>query len=222
MVREARAKSAADKACGRAPPRPPAEIRQGVDDGDADAMQAAGGLVGLGVELSAGVQRRHDDFERRLVLELRMRIDRDAAAVVGDGEVSRRRPARHLDEGGVAGHRLVHRIVDDLGEQVMQRVLVGAADIHAGTHGAPAPAPPAPRWRRRYSRPRPACPWRAPASARPWAPVSPPATCARRRRRKGRCWPWPDSRSPHRIDLRSYATIGGRNGTERKRPSRPD
>ena len=37
-----------------------------------------------------------------------------------------------LDEGGVAGQRLVHRIVDHLGEQVMQRLLVGAADIHAG------------------------------------------------------------------------------------------
>ena len=36
-----------------------------------------------------------------------------------------------LDEVGVAGERLVHGIVDHLGEQVMQRLLVGAADIHA-------------------------------------------------------------------------------------------
>ena len=36
-----------------------------------------------------------------------------------------------LDEGGVAGDRLVHRIVDHLGEEMMQRLLVGAADIHA-------------------------------------------------------------------------------------------
>ena len=36
-----------------------------------------------------------------------------------------------LDEGGVAGQRLVHRVVDDFGEQVMQRLFVGAADIHA-------------------------------------------------------------------------------------------
>ena len=33
---------------------------------------------------------------------------------------------------GVAGHRLVHGIVDHLGEEVVQRLLVGAADIHAG------------------------------------------------------------------------------------------
>ena len=60
-----------------------------------------------------------------------MRIDRDAAAVVGDGEEA---VGLHLDldQGRVAGQRLVHGIVDHLGEQVMQRLLVGAADIHAG------------------------------------------------------------------------------------------
>ena len=42
--------------------------------------------------------------------------------------------AVHLDFDpvGVAGERLVHGVVDHLGEQVMQRLLVGAADIHAG------------------------------------------------------------------------------------------
>ncbi len=35
------------------------------------------------------------------------------------------------DEGRVSGQRLVHRVVDDFGEQMMQRLLVGAADIHA-------------------------------------------------------------------------------------------
>ncbi len=60
-----------------------------------------------------------------------MRIDRDAAAVVGD---SHKTVGFHLDLDpvGVAGERLVHGVVDDFGEQVMQRFLVGAADIHAG------------------------------------------------------------------------------------------
>ena len=60
-----------------------------------------------------------------------MRIDRDAAAVVGDGQ----EPVGaelDSDEGRVPGQRLVHRVVDDFGEEVMQRLLVGAADIHAG------------------------------------------------------------------------------------------
>ena len=39
-----------------------------------------------------------------------------------------------LDEVGVTGDRFVHRVVDDFGEEVMQRLLVGAADIHAGAH----------------------------------------------------------------------------------------
>src|SRR5581483_7706666 len=53
---------------------------------DADAVQAARGLVDLGVELAAGMQRAHDHFERRLVLELGMRIDGDAAAVIVDAD----------------------------------------------------------------------------------------------------------------------------------------
>jgi hypothetical protein len=60
-----------------------------------------------------------------------MRIDRNAAAIVGDGQESVGAQF-DLDEGGVAGQRLVHRVVDDFGEQMMQRLLVGAADIHAG------------------------------------------------------------------------------------------
>ena len=94
-------------------------------------MQAAGGFVNFGIEFAAGVQCAHDHFERRLVLEFRMRIDRHAAAVVGDGDKA---VGLHLDLDpvGMAGQRLVHGIVDHLGEQVVQRLLVGAADIHAG------------------------------------------------------------------------------------------
>ncbi len=106
-------------------------VGQRVGDRDADAVQAARGVVHLGVELAAGVQRAHDHFERRLVLEFRMRIDRDAAAVVGDGDETVG-VELDVDEGGVAGQRLVHRVVDHFGEQVVQRLLVGAADVHAG------------------------------------------------------------------------------------------
>ena len=37
-----------------------------------------------------------------------------------------------LDEGRMAGQRLIHGVVDHFGEQMVQRLLVGAADIHAG------------------------------------------------------------------------------------------
>ena len=105
-------------------------LRQGVDHRHADAVQAARRLVDLRGELPARMQHGHDDFERRLGLELRMRIDRNAAAIVGDGEEAVGANL-DLDPGGVAGDRLVHAVVDHLGEEVMQRLLVGAADIHA-------------------------------------------------------------------------------------------
>ena len=60
-----------------------------------------------------------------------MRIDRDATAIV-----AHRQPVallqRDLDEAGMAGDRLVHRIVEDFRRQMVQRGFVGAADIHAG------------------------------------------------------------------------------------------
>ena len=37
-----------------------------------------------------------------------------------------------LDPARVAGDRLVHRIVEQFGDEVMQRPLIGAADKHAG------------------------------------------------------------------------------------------
>jgi hypothetical protein len=80
------------------------------------------------------VQRRHDDFERRLLRKFRVRVDRDAAAVIRDGEEATGFEL-DLDEGGVAGHRLVHGVVDHLGEEVVQGLFVGPPDIHAG----PAP-----------------------------------------------------------------------------------
>ena len=60
-----------------------------------------------------------------------MRIDRDAAAIVAhqDAAVG---VELELDAAGMAGHRLVHGVVEHLGDEMMQRALVGAADIHAG------------------------------------------------------------------------------------------
>ena len=104
--------------------------RKRVDDGDADAMQAAGNLVGILVEFSARVQLGHDDLGRRDALFV-VDAGGDAAAVVGDG-AGAVGVERHGDELGVAGERLVDGVVDDLVDHVMQaRAVVGVADIHA-------------------------------------------------------------------------------------------
>src|SRR3712207_7623074 len=60
-------------------------LRERVDDGGADAVQAARNLVAGAVELAAGVQRGHDDLRRGLAVLLHG-ADGQAAAVVGDGE----------------------------------------------------------------------------------------------------------------------------------------
>ena len=60
-----------------------------------------------------------------------MRIDRDAAAIVGDGQAVVGLE-RHLDPAGMAGHRFVHGVVEHFGGEMVKRAFVGAADIHAG------------------------------------------------------------------------------------------
>ncbi len=65
------------------------QVGQRVDDRDADAVQAAGDLVGVLVEFSAGVQLGHDDLGGRHAFVL-VDVGRDAAAVVAHGARSRR------------------------------------------------------------------------------------------------------------------------------------
>ena len=60
-----------------------------------------------------------------------MRVDRHAAAVVADRE-REVGVELDLDAVGVAGDRLVHGVVEDFGDEVVQRPFVGAADVHAG------------------------------------------------------------------------------------------
>ena len=105
-------------------------LGEGVDDGDAHAVQAAGGIVDLGIEFAARVQGGHDHFEGGFVLELGVRVYGYAAAVVDHGEEAVGLDL-HLDPRGMAGDRLVHGVVDDLGEQMVERLLVRAAHVHA-------------------------------------------------------------------------------------------
>ena len=106
-----------------------------VDDADADAVEAAGNLVGIVVagvlELTAGVELGHDDLGRRHAF-LGMDSGRDSAAIVLDRD---RAVGVQLDEDPVAmaGERLVDRIVRDLEHHVVKaRAVVGVADVHAG------------------------------------------------------------------------------------------
>ena len=105
-------------------------LRERVHDRDADAVQAAGHLVAVAAELAAGVELRQHDGHRRHPL-LGDDLDRDAAPAVShrDRVVG---VDRHLDRLVVAREGLVDRVVDDLGDEVMEAPRARRADVHAG------------------------------------------------------------------------------------------
>ena len=102
---------------------------QGIHHGNPEPVQTAGDLVGILIELPAGMELRHDHFGRRHALLVH--VGRNAAAVVAHGaRAVGIEPDNHLL--GVAGERLVDGIIDDLVHHVMQAgPVVGVADIHA-------------------------------------------------------------------------------------------
>ncbi len=104
-------------------------LGQRVHDGHAHAVEAAGHLVGVVVELASRVEDGKDNLERGDPLD-GVALHGDAAAVVvdGDGVV---RVDGHLDLGAEPGHRLVDGVVHDLPHQVVQARRRRRADVHA-------------------------------------------------------------------------------------------
>ena len=101
---------------------------QGVDAGDADAVQAAGHLVACVVELAAGVQLGHDDLDGGHAF-LGMDADGNATAIVADRDAVVG-VERDRDPVAVAGHGLVDGVVDDFVDQMVQAPRVRGADVH--------------------------------------------------------------------------------------------
>ena len=101
---------------------------EGVDAGDADAVEAAGDFVCGMVEFTAGVQNGEGDFAGGLLFD-GMDIDRDAAAVVrhGDGIVD---VDDDFDVVAVAGERFVDGVVHDFIDKMVETTLMCVANIH--------------------------------------------------------------------------------------------
>ncbi len=105
---------------------------EGVDAGDAYAVEAAGDFVVGGVELAAGVEHGEDDLDGGHLLAVDdLVVDGDAAAVVddGDGVID---VDGDVDAGGVAAEGLVDGVVDDLVDEVVEALFAGRADVHGG------------------------------------------------------------------------------------------
>src|SRR5262245_25842642 len=101
-----------------------------IHDRYANAVETARDLVGILVELSAGMELGHDDFSGRYTLR-RMDVGRDAAPIVGDG-AGTVRVEGNGNQRGMTGQRLIDRIVHHFVDHMVQaRAIVRVADIHA-------------------------------------------------------------------------------------------
>ena len=103
-------------------------VRQGVDAGDTHAVQTAGDLVTVLVELTAGMQHGEHDFQSAAMLLL-VHTRRDTTAVIldTDGVVFQN---FHIHVRAIAGHGLVDTVIDNLIHQVVQAAFADIADIH--------------------------------------------------------------------------------------------
>ena len=102
-----------------------------VDNGSADPVKAAGYLVSPSAELAARVQHGKYDLHRGLSCLL-IDPDRNAAPVIDHCDrLIRVQVDPDMRTG--AGQRLIHGIVHDLIDQVMQSSRGSGPDIHAGS-----------------------------------------------------------------------------------------
>ena len=128
--------------CEAVAPNPQLEpFRQPVDHGNAHAVQPAGNLVGILIELAARMQLGHDDLGRgTLQLVVVLDVRRNSAPVVDhrDRIVG---VYDYLDVVAIPGERFVDGVVQHFEYHVMQPRAIGSvADVHAGplAHGLEA------------------------------------------------------------------------------------
>ena len=104
-------------------------IGKGVDAFGADAVEAAGVFVGALAELAAGVEVGEHELDGGDA-ELRVRVDRNAAAVVGDRDRAIDMDG-NLDARAITGEVFVDRVVEHFENAVVKAAFVGVADVHA-------------------------------------------------------------------------------------------
>ena len=93
-------------------------------------MKATGDPVSAAAELAARVKGREHDLDGgSAVLRSWDRLHRDTAPVVGNADRAVG-VDRDDDLVGMAGHRLVDRVVDYLVDEVVQASGAGGADVH--------------------------------------------------------------------------------------------
>ena len=94
-------------------------------------MQAAGHFIGSAAKLTTGVKGGHDGFQAGFPGS-RVDIHWNTPPVVHDSDQSVL-GNNYVNSVAKTGHGLIHGIVQNLEDQVMEASLVSAADIHAWT-----------------------------------------------------------------------------------------
>ena len=104
-------------------------LRQGVNHGDAYAVQTTRNFIGVIVELTACVQNGHDHFRRRHAL-FRVNTGWDTTAIIGDRDRVVRMDRDH-DVFTVTRERFVDSVIYHLEYHVVQTgAVIRVADIH--------------------------------------------------------------------------------------------
>jgi hypothetical protein len=103
-------------------------FREGVHHGDADTVETSGYLVGIPIELSAGMKNRQHHLGGGFPLPFHDVHGNPAAVVVdGDRVVG---VDRYGDVVAMPRHRLVDGVIHDFVDEVMKAVDVRAPDVH--------------------------------------------------------------------------------------------
>ena len=96
-------------------------------------MQPPGNLIGVMIELTAGVQNGHNDFQSRPAVQLRIlmghRPHGDTTSVINHGTTSIGVEFnQHIL--AITSHCLIYAVIEDFIDQVVQPAVARSADIH--------------------------------------------------------------------------------------------
>jgi len=108
-------------------------FRKRIHHGCADAMQPARRVIDFATEFSAGMQSRHDHFERGFAGEFRMAVHGNSAAIVAHGQYVVGLQF-DFDASGMAGDGFVHRVIEDFGNEPVRPKL--AISLNASNEAA--------------------------------------------------------------------------------------
>ena len=105
--------------------------REGVYTTNTYAVQTTRHLIGTLIELTSGVEHRHDDFERTLV-HLLMLVNGNTTAIVlnGNGVIL---VNRYFNMCTISGHRLVDRVIDGFVDQMVESFFTNITNVHGRT-----------------------------------------------------------------------------------------